>query len=221
MALHCIEIGERHLERAADLGVQMMHLAGEAMRRQPLGPWRRRRRGRRDKSALVWRGARGEVGQYWWSIAHDRFGFVVIITTDGVGAKGQSFRKYFCQLQFTCALGSACCSIQSHGTILSNHHPEAAQPVRSGQRSVYFGRLLDKTAARRGGQITRRLAGGTRHDDERQLDWRTCLFLKIDYAVLEVETLKGDKTDAELLEWAFQHGRRPDEQGNRSLECLR
>ena len=43
-------------------------------------------------------------------------------------------------------------------------------------------------------------------------DWRCCLFLKIDYAALEAETLKGDKTDAELLEWAFAHGRRPDEQ---------
>jgi gluconokinase len=36
--------------------------------------------------------------------------------------------------------------------------------------------------------------------------------LKIDYAALESETLKGDKTDAELLEWAFQHGRRLGEE---------
>ena len=43
-------------------------------------------------------------------------------------------------------------------------------------------------------------------------DWRCCKFLKIDYAGLEAETLKGDNSDAELLEWAFQHGREPDDQ---------
>ena len=43
-------------------------------------------------------------------------------------------------------------------------------------------------------------------------DSRCCQFLKIDYAALEAETLKGDKSDDELLEWAFQNGRTPDEQ---------
>lgn len=43
-------------------------------------------------------------------------------------------------------------------------------------------------------------------------DWRCCQFLKVDYAAIEAETLKGDKTDEELLEWAFLHGRRPDAQ---------
>jgi hypothetical protein len=43
-------------------------------------------------------------------------------------------------------------------------------------------------------------------------DWRCCLFLKIDYAALEMEALKDDRTDAELLEWVFEHGRQPDDQ---------
>jgi len=43
-------------------------------------------------------------------------------------------------------------------------------------------------------------------------DWRCCQFLKIDYAAIEAETLKGVKSDEELLEWAYAHGRRPDEQ---------
>ena len=47
---------------------------------------------------------------------------------------------------------------------------------------------------------------------KRSFDWRCCLFLKIDYAALEAETLKDDKTDAELLEWALQHGRQPGDQ---------
>ena len=33
----------------------------------------------------------------------------------------------------------------------------------------------------------------------------------IDYAALETETLKGG-SDEELLAWAFQHGRQPDDQ---------
>lgn len=43
-------------------------------------------------------------------------------------------------------------------------------------------------------------------------DARCCRFLKIDYAALEAEALKGDKTDEQLLEWSFQHGRRPGEE---------
>lgn len=39
-------------------------------------------------------------------------------------------------------------------------------------------------------------------------DARCCSFLKIDYAALEKETLKG-RGDEELLEWAFANGRRP------------
>ena len=34
---------------------------------------------------------------------------------------------------------------------------------------------------------------------------------EIDYAALEQETLKGG-TDLELLEWAFGHGRRPNDE---------
>lgn len=43
-------------------------------------------------------------------------------------------------------------------------------------------------------------------------DSRCCRFLQIDYAALEAEALKGDKSDLELLEWAFGHGRRPNEE---------
>lgn len=43
-------------------------------------------------------------------------------------------------------------------------------------------------------------------------DARCCRFLGVSYTALEAETLKGGKTDAELLEWAFQRGRRPNEE---------
>jgi gluconokinase len=42
-------------------------------------------------------------------------------------------------------------------------------------------------------------------------DWHCCTFLHLDYAALEAETLKGDKSDEELLAWAYTHGREPSE----------
>jgi gluconokinase len=42
-------------------------------------------------------------------------------------------------------------------------------------------------------------------------DDRCCKFLRIDYAALEAETLKGE-SDAELLAWAFANGRKPSEE---------
>ncbi len=35
--------------------------------------------------------------------------------------------------------------------------------------------------------------------------------MHIDYAALEAETLKSDKSDEELLAWAFAQGRQPSE----------
>ena len=76
---------------------------------------------------------------------------------------------------------------------------------------VYFGRMLDKMRLAAAGTLPEgwqpmrgMVKGG--------FDWRCCLFLGIDYAALEAETLKGGRTDEELLEWAFENGRRPDEQ---------
>jgi uncharacterized protein DUF5069 len=43
-------------------------------------------------------------------------------------------------------------------------------------------------------------------------DSRCCNFLRVDYAALERETLKGVKTDDELLAWAFQNGRHASEE---------
>ena len=40
--------------------------------------------------------------------------------------------------------------------------------------------------------------------------WRTRLRWVL--AALEAETLKGGRSDAELLEWAFAHGRKPSEE---------
>jgi len=76
---------------------------------------------------------------------------------------------------------------------------------------VYFGRMLDKMRLAAVGKLPEawRVPRGA---VKGSFDWRCCQFLKVDYAALEAETLKGDNTDVELLEWAFQHGHRPDDQ---------
>jgi len=76
---------------------------------------------------------------------------------------------------------------------------------------VCFGHMLDKIRLSAAGKLPEAWQP-PRAAVKRSFDWRCCLFLKIDYAALEAETLKDDKTDAELLEWALQHGRQPGDQ---------
>jgi hypothetical protein len=76
---------------------------------------------------------------------------------------------------------------------------------------VYFGRMLDKMRLAAAGTLPEGWQYARGVTMKGSFDWRCCQFLKIEYAVLEAETLKGDKTDAELLEWVYLHGRRPDE----------
>ena len=76
---------------------------------------------------------------------------------------------------------------------------------------VYFGRMLDKIRLTAAGQLPegwQSMRGAVKGS----FDWRCCLFLHIDYAALEAETLLGQRSDDELLAWAFAKGRRPDEQ---------
>jgi gluconokinase len=77
---------------------------------------------------------------------------------------------------------------------------------------VYFGRMLDKIRLAAAGKLPEAWQAPRGTTMKGSFDWRCCQFLKIDYAVLESETLTGNKTDAELLEWTFQHGRHPDDQ---------
>jgi Domain of unknown function (DUF5069) len=76
---------------------------------------------------------------------------------------------------------------------------------------VYFGRMIDKIRLAAAGRLPK---GWEEHRGmvKGSFDWRCCQFLKIDYKALEIEALKGGAGDEELLEWAFQHGRRPNDQ---------
>jgi hypothetical protein len=71
---------------------------------------------------------------------------------------------------------------------------------------VYFGRMLDKIRLRDQLPEAWREMRGT--PSPNTFDARCCRFLKIEYKAIEAQTLKGG-TDEQLLEWAFQHGRRP------------
>jgi gluconokinase len=77
---------------------------------------------------------------------------------------------------------------------------------------VYFGRMLDKIRLAAAGKLPEGWQAARGTTMKGSFDWRCCQFLKVDYAVLEAETLKGDKTDAEMLAWAFRHGRQPGDQ---------
>jgi gluconokinase len=77
---------------------------------------------------------------------------------------------------------------------------------------VYFGRMLDKIRLSAADALPADWQAMRGSGTKGTFDWRCCEFLQLDYAALEAETLKGDKDDAALLEWAFQHGRRPSEQ---------
>ena len=77
---------------------------------------------------------------------------------------------------------------------------------------VYFGRMLDKIRLAAAGKLPEGWQPMRGTKVKGTFDGRCCSFLHIEYAALETETLEGDKSDAELLEWAFQHGRQPDDQ---------
>ncbi|MES2596855.1 MAG: DUF5069 domain-containing protein [Verrucomicrobiota bacterium] len=77
---------------------------------------------------------------------------------------------------------------------------------------VYFGRMLDKIRLNAAGKLPegwQPMRGAVKGG----FDHRCCSFLKIDYAALEAETLNGERSDEELLEWAYENGTEPtDEQ---------
>jgi hypothetical protein len=74
---------------------------------------------------------------------------------------------------------------------------------------VHFGRMLDKIRVFAQGKLPPDwvAARGAAHG----FDGICCRFLQVDYRALEDETLKG-KSDHEMLEWAFAHGRKPSEE---------
>lgn len=78
-------------------------------------------------------------------------------------------------------------------------------------RFIYFGRMLDKIRLHAAGRLPEAWQAARGTAMKGSFDWRCCRFLHIDYAAMEAETLKGGKSDEELLAWAYANGRQPTE----------
>lgn len=90
--------------------------------------------------------------------------------------------------------------------------PDLRSPFDKIKGLVYFGRMLDKMRLAATGKLPPAWLAMRGTTKPNSFDSRCCRFLQIDYAALEAEVRKGQKTDEELLEWAFLHGRRPTEE---------
>ena len=77
---------------------------------------------------------------------------------------------------------------------------------------VYFGRMLDKMRLAAAGKLPEGWRAARGSEMKGSFDARCCRFLQIEYVALEAEALRGELTDAELLEWSYLHGRRPSEE---------
>ena len=89
----------------------------------------------------------------------------------------------------------------------------AAQPLPIKIKGiVHFGRMLDKMRLAAAGKLPPDWEASRGVKAPTSFDSFCCKFLQINYAALEAETLKGDRSDEQLLEWAFQHGHKPTEE---------
>jgi hypothetical protein len=73
----------------------------------------------------------------------------------------------------------------------------------------HFGRMLDKIRLHREGKLPPDWVAAK--GMKTGFDGRTCRLLRIEYAALEAETLKGGSDEA-LLAWAMSHGQTPTEE---------
>ncbi len=89
--------------------------------------------------------------------------------------------------------------------------PGLRSPCEQINGLVYFGRMLDKIRLAAVGKLPEGWQPMRGAAAKNSFDDRCCRFLKIEYAALETETLKGGQSDEGLLEWAFKNGRKPGE----------
>ncbi len=89
--------------------------------------------------------------------------------------------------------------------------PGLRSPFAQVSGIVYFGRMLVKIRLHAQGKLPKDWAAMKGSPNANTFDARCCRFLKIDYAALEAETLKG-RSDESLIDWAFQNGRKPSDE---------
>jgi gluconokinase len=84
----------------------------------------------------------------------------------------------------------------------------ARSPAEKVGGLVYFGRMLDKIRAHHRGELPPAWVPNL----GKGFDGRCVRFLGVDYNDLVDRVLKGEGSDEEILEWAFEHGRRPTDE---------
>ena len=89
--------------------------------------------------------------------------------------------------------------------------PGLRSPSDQIQGLVYFGRMLDKIRLAAAGKLPGAWQAPRGSAAKGSFDARCCEFLHLDYPALEAEVLKSEKSDEELLAWAYAHGRQPSE----------
>ena len=89
--------------------------------------------------------------------------------------------------------------------------PGLRSPSDQIQGLVYFGRMLDKIRLAAAGKLPEGWRAARGSAAKGSFDAWCCEFLQLDYVALEAEVLKEDKSDEELLAWAYAHGRQPSE----------
>jgi len=88
--------------------------------------------------------------------------------------------------------------------------PGLRSPYETTGGIVHFARMLDKIRLHAQGVLPAEWVTAKGDVSPATFDARCCRFLKIDYTALEAETLEGGD-DRQILEWAFLHGRKPDD----------
>ena len=85
-------------------------------------------------------------------------------------------------------------------------------PIRSPrhcvQGIVIFARIVDKIRLHAEGKLPEGYHIGPM-EGNRTFDDRLCKFLGVSFEDLSIRTLQGG-TDEEILDWCFEHGRKPD-----------
>lgn len=89
---------------------------------------------------------------------------------------------------------------------------ESQNPVTDYKKTkglIYFARMLDKIRLHAAGKLSPEYFVGV--EDPTLFDSRCTRFLGVDYEALAKRTLEGG-SDEEILEWCFEHGRKPSEE---------
>lgn len=102
----------------------------------------------------------------------------------------------------------SCGMAQPYPTLI----PGLRSPFDQVKGIVHFGRMLDKIRLAAAGKLPAGWQAMRGTPTKGTFDARCCQFLGVEYAALEAETLRGGKSDEELLAWACARGRQPSDE---------